>query len=467
MTTASAPSSNVRPTRRRWRVLLLALVLGGAAAAGAGWYAWYRLSMPVPPEITFGDGTEPAVMKAVETARADVRRQPRSGVAWGELGKVLLANGYSDEAERCFTRAEQFDPGEPRWPYLRASRILLRDREAALPHLRRAVDLCEEKDRENTTPRLMLSEVYLEKNDWDEVEVHCRRVLERQPDNPRAHQNLGMVALARGDLADSVTHLLRAAESPLTRKRACAQLAAVYQRLGDTAAATERSHLANRLPPDQAWPDPYVAEYRRLAAGRQDRFLEAQRLEAEGRLPEVVRVLREIADDFPDGRSYYALGAALATVEDLQGAEQALRAGLHAEPDKIAAHYALGVVLYREGEQRRELDKAFATEKYRQAVEATQRAIDLKPDHAMAHFYHGRALERLGQREKALDALRTAMRCRPEIAEIHLVLGEALAARGQTEEANRELRQAEQLAPNDSRIQQGVERVRGTINKSE
>ncbi len=479
MTTAIGSSSDARSTRRRWRILLLAIVVGGAAVAGGGWYIWYRLSAPAPPQIAFGDGAEPAVVKVVEAAREEVRRQPRSGAAWGELGKVLLANGYSDEAEGCFVRAEQFDPGEPRWPYLRASRMLLRDREAALPHLRRAVDLCEEKDPENTTPRLLLSEVYLEKNDWDEVEAQCRHVLQRQPDNPRAHHTLGMVALARGDLAASVAHLLRAAESPLTRQRACAQLAAVYQRLGDLAAAEERSRLAGRLPPDQPWPDPYVLEYRRLAAGRQERFLEAEHLgheaerleaegrlrEAQGRLREVARVLWEIADDFPDGRSYVALGTVLAKLEDYPGAEQALRAALRAEPDKIAAHYALAVVLFRQGEQLRERDSDFAAEKYRAAVEAARRVIGLKPDHAMAHYFLGRALDRLGRRGEALDALRTATRCRPEVAEIHLALGETLAAGGQAEEANGELRQAEQLAPNDPRIQEGIKRVRGANNK--
>ncbi len=432
---------------------------------GSG-YAWYRFSAPEPPVIAMGEGTEPDVVKIIEEARAEVRRSPRSGAAWGKLGEVLLANGFSDESEACFVQAERFDPREPRWPYLYSSRVLLHDREAALPSLRRAVELCERKDRDNTTPRLVLAEVALEKNDWDQVEAHCRRILERQPDNPRAHFNLGMSALARDDLATAVEQLTQAGTSPYTQKRARIQLAGVYRRLGNESAAEENNRVLQTLLDDQPWPDPYFEDYQKYVAGRQNRFLQAARLDQEGRLGEEIEVLQALARDFPDERSLLALGTAQAKMGDDEGAEQTLTTAVRLAPDWASVHYALAVAQYGVGKRLRERKDAQADEKFRSVVKETRRAIELKSDHAMAHHILGLALARLGHRAEAIESFRTATRCRPEVAEIHLGLGETLAEDGKIDEALTQLQYAVDLSPReDIRAQQAIDRVRAKIAK--
>jgi tetratricopeptide (TPR) repeat protein len=464
MMTSTDYSSHVRRQARRGRVsvrLLVGLAAILAVLVVGGGYAWYRFSAPEPPVIAMGEGTEPAVVKAVEEAREQVRSAPRSGAAWGKLGQVLLANGFSDESEVCFVQAERFEPEEPRWPYLRASRLILRDREAALPSLRRAVELCERKDRNNTTPRLMLAEVYLEKNEWDQVESHCRRVLERQPENSRAHFDLGMVALAHDDLVTAVEQLTQATSSPYTQKRARIELAAVYQRLGNKTALEENARALQNLIDDHPWPDPYADEYQKFVAGRQSRFLQAERLDHEGRLPEEIEVLQGLARDFPDERSLLALGTAQAKMGDDEGAEQSLTAALRLAPDWASTHYALAVAQYRLGERLRERKDAHADEKFRSAANEARRATELKSDHAMAYHFLGLALARLGRRAEAIDSFRTGTRCRPEVAEIHLMLGKTLAEDGKTDEALVQLQYARDLSPpDDTRAQQEMDRVR-------
>jgi tetratricopeptide (TPR) repeat protein len=418
----------------------------------------------VVPEVRLSDDVESRVVEAVTAARQAVLRDPRNAAAWGRLGKLLLANGLPEQSIPFLAQAERLQPDEPRWPYLQAIPLLLRDREAAVPLLRRTIELCDQHDPDKPTPRLALAEVYLEKGGLDPAADLCQQVLKTQPDNARAHFNLGMIALARNDLDASVLHLTRAAASPYARKKAYAQLAAVYQRRGDQATAETFTREAEQARPDLLWEDPYVADYQQLAVGRQHELLHAERLEQEGRLAEETKVLMTIADEYPDDRSYVALGVALAKMRNYQAAEEILRRALKQAPNKINAHYALGVVQFRKGEHlKEEGDNSAALDQFRAAAASERQTLERKPDHAMAHLFLGMALNHLGQKKEGLEALHAAVRCRPELAEAHLQLGEALAANGQKAEALTHLRHAVELAPSeDPRPRQALDRLRET-----
>src|SRR5262245_26133961 len=96
---AAGPPS--RPGRKRtW--LLAALLL---ALAGVGGAYWLLLpAPPAPPDIDLS-GVDPDVRAAVETARAEVQRRPRSGKVWGQLGMVLRAHDFGPESSVCFLEA--------------------------------------------------------------------------------------------------------------------------------------------------------------------------------------------------------------------------------------------------------------------------------------------------------------------------------------------------------------------------
>lgn len=447
---AAGTALSARSGRRR-RLALLLLVLA-CAGGGLTWWAWSGLGgpeRPAVPDVPLG-GVEPVVARAVTRAREAVLREPGSGAAWGRLGEVLLANGFDRPALDCLAEAEWLDGKNPRWPYLQAWRLLVLDREKGIPPLRRAVQLCDKSDPKNTTPRLLLAEALIEKDERDEAEAVLRRVLTRDPANPRAHFSMALVALARDDAATAEGHLRQAAESPFTRQKAAAQLAAVCERLGKKDDAARFGRLASELPEDQPWNDPYVLDYQRRASGRQEKFLEAEQLEREGRLPEGVRLLYRVAEEYPDGRSHVALGVALAKMNDLEAAERSLRSALRLAPDKVNAQFALSVVLYKQGEQRRKQgDREAAASRFREAADWARKATGLKPDHAFAHIYRGLALSELGKRAEAIQAFRTAARCRPELVDAHLHLGEALAEDGHKVGALAALRTAVDLARKD------------------
>src|SRR5262245_6998529 len=98
--------------RRRLALFLAAAVIGRGVV---GWLGW-RGTAAAPPEVDLA-GAEPAVARAVEAARAEVLRAPRSAAAWGRLGMVLRAHDYGAEANECFAQAERLDAADPHWPY--------------------------------------------------------------------------------------------------------------------------------------------------------------------------------------------------------------------------------------------------------------------------------------------------------------------------------------------------------------
>jgi tetratricopeptide (TPR) repeat protein len=193
-------------------------------------------------------GADPAVIAAIESAQAAVRRVPQAADAWGRLGMVLAAHSFYPESIVCFAEAQRLDPGEPRWPYFQGAMLTLSDRDAALIPLRRAVGLCEPRI---LAPRLRLADVLLGQGQVHEADELYREVLAREPENPQAHLGLGRLAYQRNDWPGSLTHLDQAIQSPLTRKAAHTLLAEVHQRRGDRAAAERQQRLAGDLPEKQ------------------------------------------------------------------------------------------------------------------------------------------------------------------------------------------------------------------------
>jgi tetratricopeptide (TPR) repeat protein len=450
-------------TRRFLVILILLLLL--LVSAALGWHGWRRYSAPMPPEIEATD-VAPALAEALATARRTVQQEPYSAAAWGELGKLLRECGLVEKAATCFAQAEQLDPKSPLWPYLQGEALLLHDPDAALPHLRRAVSLCDRVDPDNLAPRLRLAELLLTQGAYEEAEVQLHRALEIEPDNPNVHLNLGLLAYARDDLETSRRHLLRSRHSPFTQQKANAQLAVVCRRLGDAPAAADYSLQARTLPHDISWPDPFRALSSRTLLGKQARLEYLDRLHTQKRHAEAVQLLRDMqAEQGPDYQISVALGQNLAELGQVSEALDALGEAIRLSPESVMAHYYRSKVFWALAEQagRPGGDPDRARELYRSAAADAQKAIDYKADHAQAHLMLGLCLEHLGHHPEALTALRRAVQCAPDFCDPALHLGEALAKGGQPTEARVYLERALQLArPDDPRPRAALKRLNGT-----
>jgi tetratricopeptide (TPR) repeat protein len=395
------------------------------------------------------DGADPALAAAIEAARQRVRHDPSSAAAWADLGKLLRGASHLTPAAVCFAQAARLDSADPRWLYLQGESLRQSDPAAALDCLRRAVAAWDSQGGTAVAPRLQLVEALLEVGRYEEAEDQLNRGLQADPNNPSLWLARGELAWAQGDAAASRAHLLKCQDSPHTRQRACARLAAVCRRLGAMADAERFRRRAAALPADQPWLDPYVWECLQTTVGRPERFYQIEALERQRRYPEAIALLRELTAGPPDARVYAALGRDLAQTGDLAGAEQNLRRAVELAPDSVQNQYALSKLLLARG------DAAGA-------ADAARKALDRKPDHGLAHLLLGRALRAQGEHAKALVELRRAVECSPDAAEAWLYLGEALAAQGQSEEARKCLQEAADLAgPDDRRPAAAMEKLKG------
>jgi tetratricopeptide (TPR) repeat protein len=415
-------------------------------------------------------GADATLVEVIEVARAKVQREPHSAAAWGLLGQILYAHHYFEDAAFCLAWAEHFDPHDPRWRYLWGLGLVPRDLHAAIPHLRRSVELLDGNDDYSVAARLRLAEALLSLGRFDEAEPLLRRVQEQTPHDARVHYGLGILAFGRQDWPTSRQHLQRCLNSPYARQKACSQLATVCQRLDDAESAAEFMRRGNRLDKDLDWDDPFERDNFRLVVGKQDRFFYAEKMLRDDQYAaEGIAVLRELVEQYSDDyRLYIALAKALGKRGQTPEAERLLRRAIALAPQRAQAHYFLCLSLFQQAsEQWRQGHKPESGVLFEQAADAARKAIDCKPDHALAHAYLGLSLWGLDRKTEAIAALRAAVDCGPDAAEPYLFLGQALAEDGRPTEARPYLEQALRLAPDDPRARTALDQLKEAKEKQQ
>jgi tetratricopeptide (TPR) repeat protein len=439
----------------RGRLIGLGALLLVASVASP--FVWMFLRPPAPPEVTT-EGLDAEVAEVVSAARAGVVGNQRSAAAWGYLGRALLANEtYPETSLLCFLEAERLDPDNPRWPYLAGLGLLNLSRQSdAVPKLERAVVLCDRSDEKNAAPRLRLAETLVALGQDEAAEAHVQNVLSTDAQNLRARYDLGMLASFRGDWEQARAHFLTCVGSPQARKKACAQLAAICERLSDKANADHYASLAARLPKDFNWSDPFVAEHAHLSVRKRDRYRLVEQMEAEGQFAAAAQVLTKLVERYPDDYlPHLMMGRILPQMGEFDRVEQHFARALELAPDKFQVHYLRGLVLLRRGEAiwfTKDGDHKKALALFEASATAARQVLQQRPDYGFAHMSLGLSLKYLGRRAEAIAAFRDAVHCNPEYADIHLFLGATLAEDGKLSEARYYLEQALVLAvPSDRR----------------
>ncbi len=428
-----------------------------ALAAFAGWLAWDRLFAPSPPQIPLEGATKERIAR-IEKAREEVRRQPRSAKAWGELSMVLMGNAFFEQAIPCFAQAQRLDPEEPRWPYFQGALSLIYGRREGFVKLKEALALARSND-DRRAILLPLIQALVEDGQLDEAETRLRELREIEGDSPAVHFCLGILAVSRDDRAAAQQYLSKLTEHPSARKRACSLLAGIVE---DEKLAQEYRRRAAELGDDQPWPGSYEDDLQSYRADPEQDLAPFHELVAQKRLGEALAFLRKMVDESPSEAACMLLGVNLMKLKDYDEGAKMLRRATEFNPRNVKAHLFLGTCLLEAGKKRLEaLDgKERAKELFRQAVAAEDKALALQNQLAYAHLTRGQALKYLGRTEEALTTLRQAALIAPEIAEMHLVLGEALGEAGQLPEALQHLEDAVRIDPQGPAPRETLEKWR-------
>ena len=162
---------------------------------------------------------------------------------------------------------------------------------------------------------------------------------------------------------------------------------------------------------------------------------QALKFHEQGKVLEAVKAYQFCLDqDFNEPRIFSNYGILLIDLNKYIEAENLLRKAIELKPDYAIAHTNLGSLLIKIG-------------KSNEAKSSLQKAIELNPDYAIAHANLGDALRSLNELKKAELSLQKAIELNPNYANAHANLGIVYKELGQLKSAENSLRKAISLKP--------------------
>lgn len=371
----------------------LQLVSCGLVVA-IGTAAWMWVSAPPIPRPDLA-GADPLVVLAIDDAEVRVRMTPESAAAWGDLGLVLYAQSYGQEAVECFRRATALDERTWRWPFFAA---------AASSHLAPAdgVTLMEEaiqRDPKAVWPRLLRAEWLVTLGRGDEARADYESLLAVSPEHARARLGLARLLLASGDADGALAALGTALDHPSTRRAARQFAAQVAARQGKRDEAERLLTAAAALPADTPWPeDPLAAELPLRRVGKRSRIKLVSQMESAGAVAEADVLTRRIEEENPD-IYLFVEGRLQLQKGDAAAAEKAFRRAVEYDPRAVEIRFQLGRAIALQG-------------RHAEAADVFRELLDLEPGYGPGWLELGRCLIQ-SDRVTALAALESAVAYMP------------------------------------------------------
>ncbi|MCB1079006.1 MAG: tetratricopeptide repeat protein, partial [Verrucomicrobiae bacterium] len=237
---------------------------------------------------------------------------------------------------------------------------------------------------------------------WEEAEGIFRQILAQHPGHAESWNQLGLLALRRGDAVGAAERLRRAVEGAPQQPSYRINLAAACRAGGRSGEAVDCYREALKRQPDRA------EIWNNLGSALLDR----------GEVAEAIEALEEaVAKDGKQPAFFSNLGVALERANRLEEAVAAHRMAIERKEDFAVAHTLLGVALSK-------------SNRWEEAGVAHRRALAIDPNLAMAHNNLGVVLRQLGNREESEAAFRKAVTLQPDYAEAHLNLAQDLLRQG-------------------------------------
>ena len=267
-----------------------------------------------------------------------------------------------------------------------------------------------------------LGNALADQNQLNEAVTAYRTAIKLNPQDATAYNNLGNALAAQNQLDAAVT-------AYRTAIKLNPQYATAYNNLGNALAAQNKLDAAVTAYRTAIQLNPqYATAYNNLGIA----------LKAQNKLDEAVTAYRTAIKLNPqDAPAYYNLGNALSDQKKLDEAVTAYRTAIKLNPQDATAYYNLGNAL----SDQKKLDEA---------VTAYRTAIKLNPQYATAYNNLGNALAAQNKLDAAVTAYRTAIQLNPQYATAYNNLGIALKAQNKLDEAVTAYRTAIKLNPQDA-----------------
>lgn len=349
---------------------------------------------------------------------------------YGELGSVLMAATFFDEAVLCYRHAEVLAPGDPTWPYFRGHASLKKgDREGAARSFERTRAL----DSHYVPAFVWLGDTYLDLGRTSDAQAAFASALALQPDSAAVLFGAGRAALARQAYAEAVQFLERALQVDPHATVINYPLAMAYRGSGQREKADALLQKRGNAAPDLS--DPLLQQadvVLESAVSYEGIGMQALRRQDWSGAVQAFKRGLEVAPDDPSLR--YWMATAMIASGDAAGAEREFREVVRRQPQFANAHFSLGAILDRRG------DKAAALGEYQAAVKAA-------PNMPEARLRLADTLRAQGQHASAVAQYEEAVKLDPKMADAWIGGARALIAAGRTADARAWLERARRIHP--------------------
>jgi tetratricopeptide (TPR) repeat protein len=362
--------------------------------------------------------------------------------AYGDLGRLLLASRFNDEAALCYEHAEALAPDDMRWPYF-LGHVYLRKGER--PRAAAAFERVLKLKPGDLTTLVWLGEAYLDDSRPDAAQRAFQRALSIEPQSAPALFGTGRAALAQQNYRDAAQYLERALAADSRASAVHYPLAMAYRALEDRERA--EAHLRQRGGNFPELSDPLLqpdGEVLHSAIAYENRGVDALKRADFATAAALFRRGLELEPNDPSLR--YWLGATLYASGDASGAQREFEAVLQQSPGFAKAHFSLGAVLEAGGRH------AAALEQYQEAVKSDPNMPD-------ARLRLADALRASGQLQASMVHYEAAVALDPGTAEAWIGGGHALIGLRRNEQAAEWLARARRIHPNRPEIAELQARV--------
>jgi Flp pilus assembly protein TadD len=226
--------------------------------------------------------------------------------------------------------------------------------------------------------------------EYSEARKHLEQAVALNPSDFNSRVNLGLVLVQLNDPADATEQLEKAVALGATEPQVRFELAKALRTLGKTEEAQQQLKLYQQGLKDEA--DQSLAVLKAT---------EAAQAQKDGDNQKAAGLYREACGAEPkDAGLAYRLSQVLGTLNDNAGQRAALEQAIQANPEFVLAHYDLGYMEFRGGEN------PAAEEQFRLVVK-------LAPGNAQAWISLAATLATESRIAEARDAVATALRLEP------------------------------------------------------